>query len=75
MNAIKNYSAIALLVVLCAITGNRGLAADEKLPVIEGKEAVATVNDDPISLEELNRAIAAAHTNRTGGKNPVYRSG
>jgi hypothetical protein len=40
------------------------VAADLKLPVVDGKEIVATVNKAPITLEELNRAIAAAHAER-----------
>jgi len=45
-----------------------GYAAEGKLPVIDGKAAVATVNDEPITLEEFNRAIAASHAARPGAK-------
>ena len=45
-----------------------GYAAEGKLPVIDGKTAVATVNDEPITLEEFNRAIAASHAARPGVK-------
>ncbi len=45
-----------------------GYAAEGKLPVIDGKTAVATVNDEPITLEEFNRAIAASHAARPGAK-------
>jgi hypothetical protein len=45
-----------------------GYAAEGKLPVIDGKITVATVNDEPITLEELNRAIAASHAARPGVK-------
>ena len=64
----KNSSAIALMLVCFLFMGARGFASDEKLPVIDGKEAVATVNEEPISLEELNRAIAASHTSRPKGE-------
>ena len=64
----KNSSAIALMLVCFLFMGDRGFASDEKLPVIDGKEAVATVNEEPISLEELNRAIAASHTSRPKGE-------
>jgi uncharacterized protein with PIN domain len=39
-----------------------GVAWSQKLPVIDGKEIVAMVNEEPITLEELNKAIAAAHS-------------
>ena len=42
------------------------IASQPELPVINGRPAVATVNDDPITLEEFKRAIAAAHGDRTG---------
>jgi hypothetical protein len=45
-----------------------GYAAEGKLPVIDGKKTVATVNDEPITLEEFNRAIAASHAARPGAK-------
>jgi len=67
MQNLKNASALALTLVLLLFSGARGLAADEKLPVIDGKQAVATVNAEPISLEELNRAIAASHSTRPRG--------
>jgi len=43
-------------------------ASDQKLPVIDGKPAVASVNEAPISLEELDRAIAASHASRARGE-------
>jgi hypothetical protein len=43
-------------------------ASDQKLPIIGGKEAVASVNDDPISVEELDRAVAASHAARPRGE-------
>jgi hypothetical protein len=41
------------------------VAAQPELPVINGRPAVATVNDDPITLEEFKRAITAAHEDRS----------
>ena len=55
--------------VMCLLFGVLpGYAAEGKLPVIDGKKAVATVNDEPITLEEFNRAIAASHAARPGAK-------
>jgi hypothetical protein len=68
MNKPNNSSAIALMLIIFFLIGAQGFAADEKLPVIDGKKAVATVNEEPISLEELNKAIAASHTARPRGE-------
>jgi len=63
------FVSLMLIIMLAGffLLGTRGhsKASDHKLPVIEGKKAVATVNDEPISLEELNRAIAASHADRS----------
>jgi len=60
----NNYSVVMLTLAFFLFFGARGFTADETLPVIDGKKAVASVNEEPISLEELNRAIAASHTSR-----------
>ena len=53
------------ITVVCLLFGVLpGYAADGKLPVIDGKLTVATVNEEPITLEEFNRAIAASHESR-----------
>ena len=49
-------------------THAHGKASDQKLPVIDGKKAVATVNGEPISLEEFYRAIADSHAGRPRGE-------
>ena len=67
MQNLKHPLALTLTLVFMLFAAARGIAADEKLPVIDGKPAVATVNEEPISLDELNRAIAASHTARPRG--------
>lgn len=47
---------------LCATLA---VASDQKLPIIAGEKIVATVAEEPITLEELNQAIAAAHAERS----------
>jgi hypothetical protein len=65
----KQVKQAALLTVICLlIAALPGHAAEGKLPVIDGKIAVATVNDEPITLEEFNRAIAASHAARPGAE-------
>jgi len=66
MKQIKQAFFIAVICLLFA--GPKGYASEWRLPVIDGKIAVATVNDEPITLEELNRSIAASHAARPGGK-------
>ena len=59
------FSAVICLLLFAALPG---YAAEGKLPVIDGKVAVATVNDEPITLGEFNRAIAASHAARPAAK-------
>jgi len=48
---------LVLILTLLLFSGTTATGAEEKLPVIEGKEAIATVNGEPITLEELNRDL------------------
>ena len=60
---------ILFVAVICLLSlGLPGYGSETKLPVIDGKVTVATVNDDPITLEEFNRAIAEAHATNPKGK-------
>ena len=60
---------ILFVAVICWLfTGLPGYGSEGNLPVIDGKVTVATVNDDPITLEEFNRAIAEAHATNPRGK-------
>jgi hypothetical protein len=54
--------------VLFLLAGTTGFAFDQKLPVIDGKETVATVNGEPITVEEFNRALVSLHAARAGKK-------
>jgi hypothetical protein len=53
-----------LFICLLSI-GSPALAANDKLPEINGKKIVATVNEEPITLEELTRATAVSHETRS----------
>jgi len=68
MKKLKYSLAITQILAFFLLFEAQGFASDEELPVIDGKKAVATVNEEPISLEELNKAIAASHTNRPMGE-------
>jgi len=61
----KRFFLRLILTVVCFFTvAAPGVAFERDLPVINGKKSVATVNDEPITLDELNRAISLAHTGR-----------
>ena len=58
--------AVLITIFFLLLTGLPGYASDGKLPVIDGKVAVATVNDEAITLEELNKAIGLSHAEKAG---------
>ena len=60
--------AVLFTMVCLLLAAGRLVAAEGKLPVIDGKKTVATVNDEPITMGELNRAIAASHAGRSEDK-------
>jgi len=65
----KQIKQTVFFTVICLLFGAlSGYAAEGKLPVIDGETTVATVNDEPITLEEFNRAIAASHAARPGAE-------
>jgi parvulin-like peptidyl-prolyl isomerase len=51
----KTILAVSLLAVTI------GFASDQKLPITAGKRVVATVNGDPITLDEFNRELMSLH--------------
>ena len=56
-----------LFTLACLLfAGLPGDASGDSLPVIDGKIAVATVNGEPITLEEFNNTIAASHAAKSG---------
>jgi hypothetical protein len=59
---------IKILLIGFLLLESAGFASDQNLPVIDGKKAVASVNEEPISLQELNRAIASSHASRPQGQ-------
>lgn len=58
-------------IIICPLSlllAATGLASDVSLPRIDGKEAVATVNGEPIAVEELNRALGMRHSGMGEGQ-------
>src|SRR5208337_4378688 len=57
----RHYSwALRMFLIISFSAGMVGIASGKDLPVIKGKKTVATVNGDPITLEELDRDVARA---------------
>ncbi len=50
------------------IAGTSGFSSERKLPRVDGKETIATVNGEPITLKEFNRALESLHAERAGEK-------
>lgn len=62
------FRAIAVLSVISPLATSAGFAAGASLPRIGGKEAVATVNGEPITSEELSQAVGMRHAEAREGK-------
>jgi hypothetical protein len=56
----KFLAVLSSLVILFLITAHVS-ASRQKLPVIDGKETVATVSGEPITLDEFNNALYSVH--------------
>jgi hypothetical protein len=56
-----------LVTLIClAIVGLPVYGSPGALPIIDGKMTVATVNGEPITADEFNKAIEASHIQRSG---------
>lgn len=62
-DGMKRFVLVAPLIVSLLLMIPEGEAADAgpKLPVIEGKTALATVNGEPLALDDLRRQLDAIH--------------
>src|SRR5512139_3104962 len=65
----KHFSSvIQIAVALLLLTGTTGLASDKALPVVEGKKTVATINGEPITLEEFNQELSVLSEGTEGNE-------
>lgn len=66
----RQHSRVALSVVCILVLNFSGEAAiAQDLPTVKGKKIVASVNNEPITLDELNREVASIGRGMTpGGK-------
>jgi len=55
----KDYSwMLKIVLAIFLFIGTAGLVSDKGLPTVKGKKVVATVNGEPISLDEFNQELA-----------------
>jgi parvulin-like peptidyl-prolyl isomerase len=52
--------ALRIILIVPLLIGTVGIASGQDLPVIKGKKLVATVNGEPITLDEFNRELTHA---------------
>jgi hypothetical protein len=55
---------VIIIIVYLLMVGWPRDGVGGSLPIVDGNKAVATVNGEPITVEELESAIAAAHASR-----------
>ncbi|MBI4699522.1 MAG: peptidyl-prolyl cis-trans isomerase [Nitrospirae bacterium] len=63
------------LALILIFISNNAIASDAKLPLIDGKETLATVNGGPITLEEFNTALAQIHSAEEANKSEGKHAG
>ena len=55
----RHYSwMLKIVAAILLFIGTAGLVSDKNLPIVKGKKVVATVNDEPIFLDEFNQELA-----------------
>lgn len=62
----NDYWMVSIILTISLFIGPLGVASGQDLPIIKGKKVVATVNDEPITLEEFNREIASLDQGMAG---------
>ena len=59
---------IKIILAISLWMGSQGIASGQDLLVMKGKKVVATVNGEPITLEEFNREVAGLHEGMAGDR-------
>ena len=55
----RHYSwTLRIIAVIFLFIGTVGFVSDKDLPIMMGKKTVATVNNEPITLDEFNQELA-----------------
>ncbi len=65
-------SVIRIALAVFLLTGTSGFASEKDLPVVEGKKTVATINGEPVTLEEFNQELSML-SEGTGGNEKVAK--
>jgi parvulin-like peptidyl-prolyl isomerase len=52
---------LRVLAATLLFIGTAGFVSDKDLPIMKGKKTIATVNNEPITLDEFNRELATIH--------------
>jgi len=55
------YFVLAIVLSIVFFAGPMGFASEQNLPMVKGEKIVATVNDEPITLEEFNQELVSLH--------------
>ena len=61
-------SVIRIGLAVFLLTGTSGLASEKDLPVVEGKKAVATINGEPVTVEEFNHELSTLSKGKGGNE-------
>jgi len=58
----RHYSwKLRVLAAILLFIGTTGFVSEKDLPIMKGKKTVATVNNEPITLDEFNQELAIIH--------------
>lgn len=58
----RHYSwKLRVLAAILLFIGTTGFVSEKDLPIMKGKKTVATVNNEPITLDEFNQELAMIH--------------
>ena len=52
---------LRVLAAILLFIGTTGFVSDKDLPIMKGEKTVATVNNEPITLDEFNQELATIH--------------
>ena len=62
------YFVLAIVLSIVFFAGPMGFASEQNLPMVKGERIVATVNGEPITLQEFNQELVSLHAGITGEK-------